>query len=148
MIQFTEYLKTMVVDGDPKATYHNIMNELSARTLRLYVVDYTYKGKFYNAFVPAISTIDIMVAVEEMSKRLPVAKNMHVDFSKLLYIGKLNVSLLEMQSSLIAYFLYFYRNIVDITKFKDNMITYFESIDDYEKCGVLKNYSTLGLTLL
>lgn len=148
MIQFREYLKALIVDGDPEATYKSIMGELSARTPRLYLVDYTYEGKCFSAFVPAITTLDIMLGIEHIGKRLPAAKNMHVDFSKLLYLETLNISVEEMSKSLIAYFLYFFRDQVDITRFKNDMITYFESIEDYEKCGALMNYNTPKSALL
>lgn len=148
MIQFREYLKALIVDGDPEATYKSIMGELSARTPRLYVVDYTYEGKYFSAFVPAVTTLDIMLGVEQIQKLLPVAKNMHVDFSKLIYLETLDISLNEMNNSLIAYFLYFFRDQVDITRFKEDMIKYFESIEDYEKCGALMNYNTPKSTLL
>lgn len=137
-----EYLRHLFIKGNPQATYENIAKELSRSDILLFIVDYCYNGDWYGGYIPGKNICDILTGVKTMKDILPPDVRIEVDFNLLpVLTSDLSIEDEEIETSLIAYFLYEYREIIDITNYKDQMINYFSNQDEFEKCAVLLNYN-------
>lgn len=120
-----------------------MVKELGRTEMKLFIVDYYYNGSWYSGYVPGTNICDVMNAIKAMSEILPEDVSIEIDFAIMpVLLTDIDIDDEEIQGSLISYFLYHFRNTIDISKYKDQMITYFEDQNEFEKCAVLLNYST------
>lgn len=135
-IYYEEWMKCLLVKDNPKATYDNLKNAIEGLSnIRIYLVNYLYKGRQYSAPLPASSIPEILHTVTTLPKYIPKLEGVLFDASRILILtDEPQYSEEELLHSLLSEFLYLFRGKMNIEPFKKHMIKYFELNEEYEKC--------------